>query len=131
METLETKIISKLEKAILLNCENVPGTFDDQDFRSKIIKWCFHGSDVIIDYEKKKIFMNLILKNNTSAYGEKFFGPSLIPFIVTYDNLGVFLKTCIVKDNLSITFYARTMATYERPEIIQPKNFVGIEEHSF
>lgn len=125
MGTHELKIASKLEDMIELNCETLPGAFNEQDFRAKIIKWCYNSTDVIIDYKSKRIFMNLILDNRGDSFVDKHFGNELIPFILKYEDLKEFLKECIVRDDLSSKFYERIIfsgqtqqgTSYKKPPI--------------
>lgn len=78
-----------------------------QSFHEAIIKKHYNASDVVIDYHRHRVKLNLVIDEN--AYDPKTVNVNLaiLPMNLFFKNLRDFLKSCLESDAKSLAFYAK------------------------
>ncbi|WP_350288030.1 hypothetical protein [uncultured Croceitalea sp.] len=127
MKTSTLVTIYRLENLLNTQKENKDLFRLHQLLHINLIKWCYNSSDVLIDYDKKRIFMNIILDNTDKRNQKCKTAKAVMPTNLRYDNLTSFLKSCILEDDASIEFYKSQMTVFRSLKII-PEKTVKLEE---
>lgn len=106
----------ELESLISRSCAKSKMTKNFQSLHRAVIKNHYNATDVSIDYHRKRIAMDIVMN-------EKDYDPQKInlklPTLYTnlfFNNLCEFLKSCIDRDNRSLSFYASLLKSYTKKE---------------
>jgi len=113
---LKRKILQEFDRLISLSCPNrtIPQNF--KDLHVDILKKYYNAADVSIDYHRKRVALDIVMDD--ASYDPK--GLNLhLPTLhanLFFKNLTDFLKSCIEKDNGSLTFYASLLRSYSNTD---------------
>ena len=80
----------------------------DRRLHARLISTFYSGVDVLFDYDRKRIYMNLDLGDEKSR------NENLMPVNLKYENLYSFLKSCILEDESSIKVYRSIINQYQK-----------------
>ena len=109
METLNVKsrVLMEMEKLIARSSAKGKMTKKIQSFHEAIIKRHYNAADVVIDYHRHRVKMNIVM--DEEVYDPKTINMNLtiLPMNLFFKNLRVFLKSCLERDAKSIAFYAK------------------------
>lgn len=121
METLNVKsrILMEMEKLIARSSAKGKMTKKIQSFHEAIIKKHYNASDVVIDYHRHRVKMNIVMDEN--GYDPKTVNMNLVilPMNLFFKNLREFLKSCLEGDPKSIAFYAKLITDLSSKKKIQ------------
>lgn len=121
METLNVKsrILMEMEKLIARSSAKGKMTKRIQSFHEAIIKKHYNASDVVIDYHRHRVKMNIVMDEN--GYDPKTVNMNLVilPMNLFFKNLREFLKSCLERDPKSIAFYAKLITDLSSSKKIQ------------
>ena len=97
----------EMEKLIARSSAKGKMTKKVQSFHEAIIKKHYNASDVIIDYHRHRVKMNIVM--DEKGYDPKTINMDLaiLPMNLFFKNLREFLKSCLERDAKSIAFYAK------------------------
>lgn len=94
----EEKLIEELSRIIEISCSGNMQFQEFTNFHKAIIKIAYNANDISVDYDRKRVHMNVIV----DTYKDE--APKL-PMNLSYRNLGEFLKACIFLDTDTIMQY--------------------------
>lgn len=109
MESLNVKsrILMEMERLIARSSAKGKMTKQVQSFHEAIIKKHYNASDVVIDYHRHRVKMNIMVDDQGYDPKSVNVNLALMPMNLFFKNLRDFLKSCLEQDAKSIVFYAR------------------------
>lgn len=108
------RILSDIENIIRTTCSKKSVSSSDQNLHRAILKKYYNASDISIDYQRKRIKMEIIMDD--TAYNPKTIN-SYLPTLHTnlwFRNLSDFLVSCIDNDPKSLAYYAGILRLNKR-----------------
>ena len=91
MKQLVFPTLWELDNILRESCERSPQNTRDKMLHMQIVKWHYKGSDIIIDYNRQRVMMNVVAERRfTEKY--KSFQEKIIPLNLGYNNLYDFFK---------------------------------------
>ena len=111
---VKKRIQGEMNKVISTSCSQRLTTQEFNNLHIALVKRYYNATDVNIDYHRKRVVMDIILDD--TAYDPKTINVNLPTFKanILFKNLKDFLKSCIEKDDRSLAFYARLLASLKR-----------------
>jgi len=113
---------SALKARVLVNMERLIGqtvakgkiTEKIKAFHTGIIKKHYNATDVVIDYHRQRVQMNIVVDDG--AYNAKKVNTNLelLPANLLFKNLGRFLKSCLEQDPKSLAFYVTLVNDFSK-----------------
>lgn len=111
---LKKRIQGEMNKVISTSCSQRLTTQEFNNLHVALVKRYYNAVNVFIDYHRKRVLMDVILDD--TLYNPKTINVNLPTFKANllYNNLKDFLKSCLEKDNRSMAFYARLLASLKQ-----------------
>lgn len=108
---LKKRILGEMNKVISNSCSQQLTTQEFNNLHIALVKRYYNATDVTIDYHRKRVVMDIVIDDTT--YDPKTINVNLATFKanILFKNLKDFLKSCLEKDDRSLGFYARLLAS--------------------
>lgn len=117
-----TKNNSKADLKLLIDvsCVNTKGVSLYEQFHRMLIRMSYKASNVVIDYARKRIYMNILAEDESydSVLVNEF--AETMAVNLSYSDLNTFLKSCILEDTDSLQLYYPFLVSRffkEKPEV--------------
>ncbi|MEO9510931.1 MAG: hypothetical protein ABJN84_12790 [Flavobacteriaceae bacterium] len=114
---LTTRILMEMENLITKSNkrENITSRF--QDLHRSILRKHYNAADVEIDYHRHRVKMDVVL--NDYDYDPKIINTVVhtVPVNLFYQDLSIFLRSCLLKDVKSLAFYATLLRKHTNEDI--------------
>lgn len=109
---LKRRILSEIESLIAVSNpkQKVPQKY--KSLHVAILKNHYNAADVVIDYHRGRVAMDIILDDKDYDPKNVNIGVPTLHVNLLFKNLIDFLKTCIDKDSKSLVFYAGLLHSY-------------------
>lgn len=109
---LGTRILMETEDLILNSCSETMISKKSKELHSVILKKYYNAADVVIDYHRNRVNMDLVLCDK--QYDPKKVNTVIatIPANLSFKNICQLLRSCLEKDVKSLAFYARLLREY-------------------
>lgn len=106
MKTNKKDVVNDLKLLIDISCLKGGDIKTSELFHKMLVGISYKAVDVSIDYDRKRIYMNVITDQN--YYDLEMLNPYLASEMsvnLTYKDLNLFLKSCIIEDLDSLNYY--------------------------
>lgn len=115
--SLKERVLLEIKYLISSSCPHrkVPKKFNN--LHQAILKNHFNAADVLIDYQRKRVVMNIVLDDNGYNPREINTFLPLMPSNFMFRNLNEFLLSCVDDDNKSVAFYAGLIRAHTNREV--------------
>ncbi|WP_339713703.1 hypothetical protein [uncultured Kriegella sp.] len=109
---LKRRILSEIESLIVVSYpkQKVPQKY--KNLHVAILKNHYNAADVVIDYHRGRVAMDIILDDKDYDPKNVNIGMPTLHVNLLFQNLIDFLKTCLDNDSKSLVFYAGLLHSY-------------------
>ncbi len=104
------EVLWNLDNLISTSCKSKEAYLEFSEFHIALIKMGFCACDIVLDYERNRIQMNLTLDQSDEITKGKI--ESLMPMNMGFKNLATFLRSCIIDDETKMLYYATLIVKY-------------------
>lgn len=111
---LGTKILLETERLILNSCSKKKKS---RELHQAILKKYYNAADVIIDYSRQRITMDVVINNedyNPSTVNTVI---ATVPMNLSFKSICNLLHSCLEEDVKSLAFYARLLRDYANKDV--------------
>ena len=110
---LKFRILMEIERLIVQTSTSRKTSERCMEFHKSLIKKYFNASDVIIDYHRRRVKMNLVVDDQAYNPEEVNIDIPVMPMNLYYLDLTSFLRSCVEEDDKSLAFYARLIKEHK------------------
>jgi len=110
MKTAKNDVVKDLKLLIDISCVESEDVTMFELFHKMLIRISYKAADISIDYDRKRVYMNVISEDkyyDLETLNHPF-APTMSVNLV-YEDLNVFLKSCILEDVDSLNHYYPTL----------------------
>jgi len=96
MKTTKRDIVTDLKLLIDISCEDINNQNTFKEFHHILIRMAYKATDVKLDYERKRIYMNVLSEDESFDLVSINQFANSISVNLAYDKLDEFMKSCIL-----------------------------------
>ncbi len=113
MKTTKNDVVKDLKLLIDISCVEGEDITMFELFHKVLIRISYKAADISIDYERKRVYMNVIAEDK--YYDLETLNHPFAPMMsvnLVYEDLNTFLKSCIIEDVDSLNYYYPTLISH-------------------
>lgn len=128
MKTTKNSMVTDLKLLIDISCIEEKGVDSFKQFHKMLIRMSYKATDVLIDYESKKVYMKVLTEDESYDSAKINAFAETISAHLNYKNLNVFLKSCILGDVDRLKFYYPFLIAHfdKRKKKVEPLKFLEV-----
>lgn len=117
----KSAVVQNIKQLIDISCNANKSDSWFRLFHLRIIKMAYNATEVSIDYDRKRMYMNVMVNEDYyNIYSTKTSLPTIAVNLI-YTDLKDFLNTCILEDDNSLAIYPSIMANFLNKKSISKK----------